>query len=49
MNKQHQQQTKLSEDDEPSLVIGTLFNRVQQRTKRFPQMQMKYDKLPQLG
>jgi len=37
----------LSEDDEPSWVIGTITKTVQQRMQRFRQKQMKLDELTQ--
>jgi len=38
---------KLSEDDEPGWVIGTITKTVQQRMERFRQNQMKFDELSQ--
>jgi hypothetical protein len=43
------EQGKLSEDDEPSWVMGTISETVQQRMERFQQKQMKLSKLTQLG
>jgi len=43
------EQGKLSEDDEPGWVIGTITNTVQQRMERFRQNQMKLDELTQPG
>jgi len=43
------EQGKLSEDDEPGWVMGTITNTVQQRIERFRQKQMKLHKLTQLG
>ena len=40
---------KLSEDDEPSWVIGKISQMVQHRMERFRQEQMKLDELPQPG
>jgi len=40
---------KLSKDDEPGWVMGTITKTVQQRMERFRQMQMKFDKLTQPG
>jgi hypothetical protein len=40
---------KLSEDDEPSWMIGTILNMVPQRKERFWPMQMKPDTLTHLG
>jgi len=40
---------KLSEDDEPGWVMGTITETVQQRMERFWQKQMKFDKLTQPG
>jgi len=39
---------KLSEDDEPGWVIGTITKMVQHHMKRFGQMQMRLDELTQL-
>jgi hypothetical protein len=39
------EQGKLSEDDEPGWVMGTITETVQQRIERFWQNQMKHDKL----
>ena len=41
------EQGNLSEDDEPSWVMGIISKTVQQRMERFRQMQMKLDKLTQ--
>jgi len=49
---EHDEQTeqgKLSEDDEPSWVMGTINKTVQQRMERFRQMEMKFDELTQPG
>jgi hypothetical protein len=43
------QQGKLSEDDEPGWVMGTITKTVQQRMKMFRQKQMKLDELTQPG
>jgi len=43
------EQGKLSEDDEPSWVMGTITKTVQQRMERFRQMLMKFDKFTQPG
>jgi hypothetical protein len=43
------EQGKLSEDDQPGSVMGTITNTVQQRMKKFRQKQMKLDELTQLG
>jgi len=43
------EQGKLSEDDEPSWVMGTISKTVQRRMERFWQKQMKLDKLTQPG
>jgi len=43
------EQGKLSEDDEPGWVMGTINNPVQQCTERIWQKQMQLDELPQLG
>jgi len=43
------EQRKLSEDDEPGWVMGTITKTVQQRMERFRQKQMKCDKLTQPG
>jgi len=43
------EQGKLSEDDEPGWVMGTITKTVQQRMERFQQNQMKFDKLTQPG
>jgi len=40
---------KLSDDDEPGWVMGTISNTVQQRMETFQQMQMKLDELTQPG
>jgi len=40
---------KMSEDHKPSWVVGTISNMEQLRIERFWQMQMKLDKLTQLG
>jgi len=42
-------QGKLSEDDEPGWVMGTITKTVQKRMERFRQKQMKLDELTQLG
>jgi len=43
------EQGKLSEDDEPSWVMGTISKMVQQRMESFRQKQMKVDELTQPG
>jgi len=43
------EQGKLSEDDEPGWVMGTITKMVQQCMERFRQKQMKLDKLAQPG
>ena len=43
------EQGKLSEDDEPSWVMGTIFKTVQHHMERFQQKQMKFDELTQPG
>ena len=43
------EQCKLSEDDEPGWVIGTITKTVQQRMQRFRQKKIKLDKLTQWG
>jgi len=43
------EQAKLSEDDEPSWVMGTISKTVQQGMERFRQKQMKLDELTQPG
>ena len=43
------EQGKLSKDDEPGWVMGTITTTVQQRMERFRQMQMKLDELTQPG
>jgi hypothetical protein len=43
------EQGKLSEDDEPSWVIGTITKMVLRRKERFSQKQMKLDELTQPG
>ena len=43
------QQGKLSEDDEPGWVMGTITKTVQQLIERFRQKQMKLDQLTQPG
>jgi len=43
------EQGKLSEDDEPGWVMGTITKTVQQRMERFQQKQMKFDKVTQPG
>jgi len=40
---------KLSEDDEPGWVMGTISKTVQHRMERFRQKQIKFDKLTQPG
>jgi len=40
---------KLSDDDEPGWVIGTMYETVQQRMEHFRQNQMKLDELTQQG
>jgi hypothetical protein len=43
------EQGKLSKDDEPGWVMGTITKMVQQRLERFRQKEMKLDELTQLG
>jgi hypothetical protein len=43
------EQGKLSEDDEPGMVMGTITKMVQQRMESFRQKQMKLDELTQPG
>ena len=43
------EQGKLSEDDEPGWVMGTITKTVQQRMERFRQKPMKLDELTQPG
>jgi len=43
------EQGKLSEDDEPGWVMGTITQTVQQLIERFRQKQMKLDELTQPG
>jgi hypothetical protein len=43
------EQSKLSEDDEPGWVTGTITKTVQERMEKFWQKQMKFDKLTQPG
>jgi hypothetical protein len=43
------EQGKLSEDDKPGWVMGTITKMVQQRMERFQQKQMKFDELTQPG
>jgi hypothetical protein len=43
------EQGKLSEDDEPSRVIGTIAKTVRQRMERFRHKEMKLDQLTQPG
>jgi len=43
------EQGKLSEDDEPGWVMGTITKTVQRRMERFRQKQMKLEQLTQLG
>jgi len=43
------EQGKLSDDNEPGWVMGTITKMVQQRVESFRQMQMKLDKLTQPG
>jgi len=43
------EQGKLSEDDEPGWVMGTITKMVQQRMQRFRQKQMKFNKSTQPG
>jgi hypothetical protein len=43
------EQGKLSEDDDPGWVMGTITKTVQQRMERFRQKQMKFDELTQPG
>jgi hypothetical protein len=46
---QETEQGKLSEDDEPGWVMGTITKTVHQRMDRFQQKQMKFDELTQPG
>ena len=46
---EEKEQGKLSEDDKPCWVMGTISKTVQQRMERFRQQQMKLDKLTQPG
>ena len=48
---QETEQGKLSEDDEPGCVMGTIITTVQKRMDRFPHNQMKLDEIyrPQSG
>ena len=39
----------MSEDDEPCWVMGTVTNAVQQRLEKYPQKELKLDKLTQPG
>jgi hypothetical protein len=48
-NADETEQRNLSEDDEPSWVMGTITTTVQQRMDRFRQKQMKFDELTQPG
>jgi len=48
-NDEETEQGKLSEDDEPGWVMGTITKPVQQHMKRFWKKQMKFDKLTQPG
>jgi len=48
-NDEQTEQGKLSEDDEPGWVMGTITKTVQQRMERFRQRQMKLDELTQPG
>jgi hypothetical protein len=43
------EQGKLSEDDEPGWVMGTITKIIQQRMDRFRQKEMRFDELTQLG
>jgi len=43
------EQVKLSDDDEPGWVMGTITKTVQQRMESYRQMQTKLDELTQLG
>jgi hypothetical protein len=43
------EQGKMSKDDEPGWVMGTMSKTVQQRMESFRQMQMKLDELTQPG
>jgi len=45
----HTEQGKLSEDDDPGWVMGSVSKSVQRRIERFWQKQMKLDELTQLG
>jgi len=46
---QETEQGKLSEDDEPGWVMGTITRTVQQRMESFRQKKMKLDELTQPG
>ena len=48
-NDEERKQGKLSEDDKPGWVMGTLSDTVQQRMERFQQEQMKLQKLTHPG
>jgi len=48
-NVDDSEQSKLSEDDEPGWVMGTISNTVKRRMERFWQKQMKLDKFTQPG
>jgi len=49
MRMMKRQQRRLSEDDKPGWVMGTITKTVQQRMERFHQQQMKLDELAQPG
>jgi hypothetical protein len=49
VDSEETEQGKLSKDAEPSWVIGTFSNTVQQRMKRLHEKQIMLDKLTQLG
>jgi len=48
-DEEETEQGKLSEDDEPGWVMGTMTKTVQQRIERFRQKQMKLDELTRPG
>lgn len=51
-NKEDDEDTvlrKLSKDDEPSWVMGTIFNMIHHHMQIFQQKQMRFDELRQLG
>jgi len=48
-DKENTELGKLSEDDEPGWVMGTISKMVQHRMESFRQRQMRFDKLTQPG